>query len=940
MNRLIVFTLLFLSCCYAKAQKNISSDPFFKTYSINKFQNGISNLRPSSTIYIVKLPEQFNIDKHAGFKIIRHLSVNYFIIESEVNPAKLGIVNFSQANNMWKASDNLVKKWEELTLETLHIQLVFKSPEENYNKQVLSSKIRLISLKGKLAFADINKRDLSELLDNRNIEFADLVRKPVDELLINNLDLSVNEISTVHRLSPALRGKGINISLKEAQYDVKDLDLLGRTFTSSPSSPNQSSHATTMATLIGGNGNSYIYGLGVAPEVRFTSSDYAQLFPDDSSVFYKKNISIQNHSYGTGIENYYGAEANEYDRQSYMNDSLVHVFSAGNSGRSTPIAGVYAGLINRANLTGTFKQAKNVLVVGGTNRENITETLSSKGPAYDGRIKPELVSVGEDGTSGAAAVTTGLIGLLQQEYKNQTGSLPSSALLKSILINSADDLGNLHVDFDNGYGKLNALKAIRTIQEKRYQNGTISALQDYSFPVQILPSTSIFKVSLAWNDPAASINSAQALVNDLDIRLVDPSGNTILPWVLNSYPHLDSLSKIAVRKRDSLNNTEQVTVENPVPGNYMIHVKANQILQGSQGFHISYQAEASNTFEWTYPQFNDQLFSGKDNYIRWKSTFKGTSGSLSVSYDRGLTWVAVGNTNESANFYKWAIPTLFSKALLKMTISGTDYISPAFSISKPLSLKVGFNCSDGILLIWPKQQGAVNYKVYTIKDDILQLLQSTADTVMQISGNKVTSDYYAVSATSVQGFEGLKSFTININSQGVGCYVQTFLANPGTDKNIILNLNVGTNTGLKSIKWEKITGPDQFTIIGSTEIIGNKLSYSFNDATPKIGLQFYRAVLEREDGKIIYSDTISAIYFNPYQFTLFPNPANETFSVLAGTIDDFEISLYNSAGQKMSTEILNNLSQSYSVANLKSGIYLCIITLNGKPVYKGKLIKT
>jgi hypothetical protein len=940
MHRLILFTFLFLACCYAKAQKNIASDSFFKTYAINKIQNGISTIRPSTTIYLVKLPDKFKTGQHSGFKIIRRLSADHYIIQTEISPEKLGIVNFSQANNMWKASDNLVKKWEESSAEILHIQLVLKSTDETYNRLQLSSKINVLSSKGKLAFADINKKDLTELLDNPNIEFADLVRKPVGELLINNLDLSVNEITAVHRLYPAISGNGINVSLKEDRYDKNDLDLLGRSFTSSPSSPNQSAHASTMATLIGGNGNSYIYGLGVAPKVRFTSSDYAQLFPDDSSVFYNNNISIQNHSYGTGIENYYGAEANEYDRQSYMNDSLVHVFSAGNSRTSTPNAGVYAGLVNRANLTGTFKQAKNVLVVGGTNRESTTEALSSKGPAYDGRIKPELVSAGEDGTSGAAAITTGLIGLLQQQYKDQTGSLPSSALLKSILINSADDIGNPHVDFENGYGKLNALEAVRTIRERRYQNGTISALQDYSFPVQILPSTSLFKVSLAWNDPAATINSAQALVNDLDIWLEDPSGNKILPWVLNSYPKRDSLSKVAVRKRDSLNNTEQVTVENPVPGNYIIRIEANQILQGSQGFHFSYQAEASNSFEWTYPQLNDQLFSGKDNYIRWKNTFKGTSGSLSVSYDAGVNWTAIGSTNGSSSFFKWTIPSSFSKALLKMTINGTDYISPSFSISKPLALKVGFNCSDGILLIWPKQQGAVNYNVYTIKDDILQLLQSTADTMLQISGNGVSSDYYAVSATSGQGFEGLRSFTININSQGVGCYVQTFLANPGTDENIILNLNIGTTTGLKSIKWEKLAGPDQFTAMGATEIIGNTLSYSFNDGAPKTGLQFYRALLETESGKLIYSDTISAVYLNPYQFTLFPNPANESFSVLAGTIDDFEINLYNSAGQKMSTAILNNLTQSYSVAKLKAGIYLCIITLKGKPVYKGKLIKT
>ncbi|WP_026898406.1 S8 family peptidase [Daejeonella oryzae] len=930
-----VIILIFLSIISlnSSAQKKIAEDPYFKIYKKN-----IPGQKLNQT-YLIKLPADFKINQNQDLKIIRRLSPDHYILFSKNDPAELGLKDFTTANNLWKASDNLIKKIGEPGVDVIRVQLVFTSENEAFNIKQLSSYAKLISVNGKFAVIEINSNKLSELLDIDEIEFADLIRRAHDELVINNLDLSVNEIKAVQHLYPSLKGNGINASLKEGFYDKNDLDLLGRSFISLPPSLFKSTHATTMATLIGGNGNSFINGLGVAPEVKFTSSDYKNLMPDDLSVFINSKISVQNHSYGTGIENYYGAEAYEYDRQIYQNDSLIHVFSSGNSGASTPSTGVYAGILNRANLTGTFKQAKNVLVVGGTNRENITEFLSSKGPAFDGRIKPEIVSAGEDGTSGAAALSTGVVSLLQQQYKMQIGSLPSSALLKSILINSADDIGALNVDFENGYGKLNALEAIKTIDERRYQSGIVTSLQDYILPLEISPSTSQVKISLAWNDLAAPINSAQALVNNLDLWLEDSSGNIILPWVLSSFPNPDSLSKPAVRGRDSINNIEQVTFENPVPGNYTIHVKAKNLQQNSQQFHLSYQTNQANTFQWTYPLLNEKLFSGKDNHLRWKSTYKNAPGILSVSYDDGISWSAIGLNNGNSNFFKWSAPQLFSKAILKMSINGLEYRSQSFSISKPLSLKVGFNCTDGALLVWPKQPNAQNYTIYTIKDNILQALQSTEDTVLKVSNSR-SSDYFAVSANSVQGFEGLRSFTINLNSQGVDCYFKTFLANNGSNDNIVLNLSLGTTSGLKNITWEKLTSRATFSSIGLSLINTGSLMYSFDDLSPKTGIQYYRAVLETENGTLIYSDTISAIYLKEYQFTLYPNPATESFSILAGTIDDFELSLYNSAGQKMSTEILNNLTQSFSVADLKPGIYVCIITLKGKPVYRSKLIKT
>ncbi len=933
MFRLTLLLLLLINSIFVQAQ-NKDDGSFFELYSKKSVNKDITIQSQKDSIFIIRVSERFKITQVHNLKILKRLSANEYIVLSttEQNPSEF--LKIELANSLWKASDNLILKIRSDQNEEIKVQLLLK----NSSVQNLPGNLKIISINNKIAVISILPKDISSLLDNTEIQFAETIRTAHEELVINNLDLSVNEISAVHKTYPALSGNGIKVSLKEAHYDENDLDLLGRSFSSAKVSDINSTHATIMATLLGGNGNSYINGLGVAPEVSLTSSDYANLSPDDLTVFTDNAIALQNHSYGTGIENYYGIEAKEYDEQLNADESLIHVFSAGNSGTRSPTEGLYTAVPNRANLTGTFKQAKNVLVVAGTNRENTVESLGSKGPAFDGRIKPELVSAGEDGTSGAAALTSGVISLLQQDYKNQIGNLPPSALIKSVLINSADDVANLHPDFESGFGKLNALEAVSTITENRFLGNSLQDKGNFIFEFQVPDSVSEFKTSLVWNDPAAEINANTALVNDLDMWIEDAGGNKILPWVLNSYPNIDSLNKEAIRGRDSLNNAEQVSIENPLPGNYSIHVRANHIKQGTQQFYLSYQLKKTNKFEWTYPQKGDQLFAGKENYLRWNNSFGSKPGTILVSYDNGTTWTEIGVTG-TANYLKWNTPAIFSKALLKVNIDGKDFISQPFSISKPPTLKVGFNCTDEVLLYWPKQAEAKNYSIYTIRDNKLILFKNTTDTTLLIKKSEAGSDYFAVNAQNTEGTESLKSFTININNQGVGCYVQALLASVAENKQIELDLRLGSVINLQSITWQKLTSVDTYTSLGNSTIIDNQITYTFFDSAPKTGIQYYRAVLKKTDGTIIYSDPVFAIYLSDYKFTFYPNPATESFSVLAGSIDDFELNIYNSTGQKIRTEVLNNLVQSYSITNLKSGIYICVISLKGKVFYKGKLIK-
>ncbi|MEB0248625.1 MULTISPECIES: S8 family peptidase [unclassified Mucilaginibacter] len=914
------------------AQKTLSDQSVTQMYASPKVETlKTDNLH----YYLIKVNQPSQLK---NLNLLKRVSYNYYIASSRSNitPTE-NIISAVPSNALWKADDNLARLNASHPNTTKVVNLVLKK-HSTATLAAITKYGTIVSTNGNIINLKIKLNQLPALLQQPDIAFAGLDRKPHPELVIDDLDLGANNISAVADNFTDLTGSDINVSVKEERYDEDDLDLLGRSFTSITPAENNSGHATIMATLIGGNGNSFIKGKGAAPAAKFTSSDFARLLPDTITAFKTFNIKLQNHSYGTGIENYYGIEAEAYDRQVYGNDDIVHVFSSGNIGTTAPATGVYSGIANMANLSGTFKQAKNVLVVGGTGRTAIPEALSSAGPAYDGRIKPELVADGEDGTSGAAALTSGAVALLQQAYKKQNNALPSSALIKAILINSADDIGTAAVDYKTGYGKLNALEAVRTIADARFKTGTVANKAQTSYQVIVPANCNALKISLAWNDAPAQLNAPYALINDLDLSVTTPTGATLLPWMLSTYPLIDSLLSPAKRQRDTLNNTEQVTLQNPPAGVYTINIKGSRVTQGPQAFYIAYQSKLNNQFEWTAPSGKNEFLANEDNYLRWQSTFSNTTGNLSVSYDHGATWQMLANgISLSANTYEWATPDKFTQAMLKMHIGTQDYISKKFTISQPLTMQVGYNCTSGTLLHWNPQPGATGYVIYTIKDNLLQKLTTSTDTSIVIPADVQSSKYFAVSAQG-DGFECVKSFTIDFTTQGVGCYIRTLLAEVKDNKTIGLSLQVGSTLNLKTITWEKLTGTNQYTAFGTSNVVNGVLAYQFTDASPKKGINYYRAKLTTVDGTNVNSDLASAILLQSNQFTLYPNPVNAQLTILSGEANDYELKLYDAMGKLSLTKTFNGLQNTVPI-NVYPGVYTSVITQKGEIIYSTKIVK-
>lgn len=783
----------------------------------------------------------------------------------------------------------------------------------------------------------VNASLVKELVASSLVTFIDLAdRSPKEELIVEGFDLGTNRVNLVHERFPAITGENLMVSIKENRFDTTDIDLKGRVTNSGIASSTFSGHATIMATMMAGGGNSYYQGKGAAWKAGMQSATFANLLPEPDAFFIAQRISVQNHSYGTAIENYYGADAAAYDASMVNNPVLLHVFSSGNAGFNAS-NGPYAGITGFANLTGSFKMSKNSIAVGAIDSLGNVEGPSSKGPAYDGRIKPELVAFGQDGTSGAAAIVSGISLLLQHAYAQQHhDSLAPSALVKAMLINNADDVGAKGPDHSSGYGSANAYKSVQSIQQSQFFTNSIQQGNTQTFQLNIPANLRTFKCTLAWTDIPALANATRALQNDLDLELTHvASGQTFQPWTLSRAAHPDSLVRGAARGKDTLNNVEQITLDAPPAGNYVLSVKGSRIT-GAQTYYIAYAADTADRFEWLFPMQQDPAAAGTGILLRFSSTFSAPTGQLQYSLADG-NWQTISATADlTRKYFRWNAPDTFSTALVRMVINGTQYVSDTFVLSKRISTQVGFNCADSFLFYWNRPRGVNSFRVYNVGNKFLEPVAVTNDTFYVNAASAVNSKHFTI-APILKGREGIKAYTFDYSTQGTGCYLKTFLAQLFTNKTQ-LSFEIGTLYNVSSIIVQKLSGNTFQAIHTISNPAG--LQYIFDDVTLQQGANIYRLALQLKDGRIIYSSTEVVYYTGNLDFVIYPNPAraNTGFRILQKDAETIQVLLHDAAGRIVKDEKHSDLINNVSTISLQKGLYIITILREGKKVFTGKIV--
>ncbi|OYT13389.1 MAG: hypothetical protein B6I19_05390 [Bacteroidetes bacterium 4572_114] len=626
-------------------------------------------------------------------------------------------------------------------------------------------------------------------------------------------------------------GTGVSVMLQDDGMIGPHIDYEGR-IGAQFLSYNYGDHGDHCAGIIMGAGNidpkakgnafgATLYVYGAAPQYPgFTN------IPNHYNTY---DIRITSTSYSNGCNAGYTTLCRTMDQQIRNYRSLMHVFSAGNDGGSDCGYGAGPGW---GNITGGHKVAKNVIAVANLNYQDELSSSSSRGPAHDGRIKPDLAAKGssvysttnpnsytyKSGTSMSCPGTSGTLAQLYQAYREITGEGPAGGLMKSLLLNTAEDLGNPGPDFKFGWGRINALRAVQVIEDNRYDSATIEQGEVIAHQFEVPENTAQMRVMVYWTDYFASVNSNWALVNNLDITVTDPASVVWEPWVLNHFPHPDSLDKDAERGADDRNNVEQVTLDYPEAGTYTLTVDGVTVPQGPQQYFIIYEYIPDGV-TLTYPIGGETMAPGEDETIRWDAYGDDEPFTIEYSLDNGENWVLLSdNYNGSLRYYNWTTPTAVTGHALVRVSRGESVgqsIEPFSIIGVPENLQVDWACTGALHLSWIEVFGATSYEVFMLGEKYMEPIGTTTINSFIVENISSSGTYwFSVRAIGENDVQGQRAIAVEKTPGTSGCnevdalMVSVPTAEWGIFQSCMDVSELSVKVKVKNYGLEPITNPD------------------------------------------------------------------------------------------------------------------------------------
>ncbi|MGB4061799.1 MAG: IPTL-CTERM sorting domain-containing protein [Burkholderiaceae bacterium] len=324
----------------------------------------------------------------------------------------------------------------------------------------------------------------------------------------------------------------------------------GQTGDASVAAQNHATHVT--GTIVGkngltGNGTS---ARGLAYSAASRNWDSANDTTEMATAA-SASMLVSNHSYGYANDNtipvwQFGA----YDNESRSWDLITAAapfylpFVAGGNEQQN------SGNMGKAGydlMTGA-SAAKNVMTVGAVNADKTMSAYSNWGPTDDGRLKPEIVARGtginsaqafdaqnqasttaysgsgndSSGTSYASPAAAASALLLQQYHASvNSGRYMKAATLKTLVMGTAEDLGQPGPDFKFGYGLMNTEAAALAIKKNSVVTGNApaddaacahgTATKDIN--CRVAPANSKGALVYEWNANSAADSSSEMSFN-------------------------------------------------------------------------------------------------------------------------------------------------------------------------------------------------------------------------------------------------------------------------------------------------------------------------------------------------------------------------------------------------------------------------------------------
>ena len=669
-----------------------------------------------------------------------------------------------------------------------------------------------------------------------------------------------------------LKGEGVTVGVGDGGYVRPHMDFNNGRLVNMfpPTITSFTDHGDHVAGTVGGAGILNPFAMGMAPACTILTRQTSDIVWAGPSYLSNFGMVLTNNSYGfqiacptTGNYSTYTGTSNAIDNQLRNNPKLLHCFAASNDGGITP-CGSYSGGFGTISLG--YGTTKNALIVGAVSETDALAGFSSRGPTADGRVKPEICGVGSSvlstipnntyGTkSGTSMATPGVVGtmaLLVQRFRQLNGGQnPDAALLKAVVCNTADDLGNANVDFRHGYGRINALRAVQTLENNRYYSNSISQGNTQDVTLAIPAGISQVRVMLYWHDREATSGASPSLVNNLNLQVIDPASTVFDPWVLDPAPA--NCNNLAVRGVDNLNNIEQVTINNPAAGNYTLRVTAPSVPFGPQSYYVVYE-NLGPSLSFTYPVGGEILPTTAARNITWNvAGLAGGNLILEYTLNGGASWITINNaiavttTRFSWNPGAAFTPTNNIVLRIRHSASSVSATTQAFTLAG-WPVLTGTACDRHAYLSWPVITGATGYQIFHFPaNEPVMLSTVTANSFSQSNLTNGIEYFYAVRPVFGGGtFTGLRSAAVRVipaataacpvvNDVGIFSisptsgrqFTSTALSASQNIQVTIKNYGTGNQTGVSIPIFYRINGGPIESAVFSGTLATNTVSTAF-----------------------------------------------------------------------------------------------------------------
>lgn len=794
--RYFLFLLMLAAGCVS-AQQAIQIQPFAPDL--------LSELANSQSARWQNAPEWITVQLEGkgqltDVKHIRYLGDNWIVISKEalfqqqiLNKKairQIGVLHpTSKLSPEFKTEAEIATLWEQNRLVSVQLYFVGNVSDLLEELQKTAPDVIIGSIHRDFIKIEVSKSQAADLLDLQQVMYLTPVIS--NRTALANTALTQNRLNLVHAAEPVglgLKGEGVSVGVWDfgASGPHQDLNRTVSNVENEFFNAVGSQHTTIVAGAIAGAGLLRQEMIGMAPEAKV----YVHNFFGDIPAEIRKaradfGIQVSNHSYNIGgafqcfTPYSYSSASREMDELALEAPTLLNVFAAGNSAAACPF--------DFGTIVPGFQYAKNVLLVGNLQNSEETDPGSAKGPTTDGRLGPEIMAKGASsfsprrgiilpapvdtyinayGTSFSAPQISAIAALLQQASLEAGENYPKATTVKALLCNTAKDLGPPGPDYEFGFGRVDAFKAITALQKKQFAEGSVEQGTSAEFSLEVPEGIAELKVFLSWNDPAAQLPVAKVLVNDLGLSVIGGS-EAVLPLVLNPANPVE----IAAPGRDSLNNSEQVVWKNPMPGTYTIRVSGEDVPLGPQDFSVAWQLEAEGV-SLTYPIGGETKFTNTETFVRWDAFIADSSVTIEFSLNGGATWSAIGSAAPQQGQIAWNIPTnmFSSNALVRILVNGEQAaISEPFIIIGRPTLNASVNCRDNIRFGWTNVSGAEAYIVSMLEHDVWKDIAEVNAAPFTFRNAVPGKDYYFSVRTKRGGVESLRSIAVKYATRGSDC---------------------------------------------------------------------------------------------------------------------------------------------------------------------------